>query len=229
MGVYWVIGGTSGSGKMTDVELRKQGHHTVVSGEEIDVRQEWQLDEFLNQPEMQDLTGVVYCAGINYLSWIGQADMVSMRNVVNVNLVGFMNLMNVLVGKFGKAEIQPLRVLALSSDAAERPLRTSMAYCASKAGLNMAVRVAARELGPKGWRINALSPGMLDGTHMSKYVDKKVLEIRDWTYMEMMDYEISQEVVPGRIDVGEVAQMAVQILRGPDHLNGSIITMNGGR
>lgn len=227
----WIIGGTSGIGAAVEEEHDKRyTHETLVTGEEVDVREIEQLKGFIQKhPEIRH---VVFSAGINRLSWIGSSEATRDNpGVIDTNLMGFINTIDALA--WSQVEIHGnlgvMNVVAVSSDAASRPMRTSMAYCASKAGLDMAVRVAARELGPKGWRVNAVSPGMTAPTGMSKYIDERVPKIRGWSERQTQDYERSQEVVQGRISPQEVAEVICDVLHGPPHLNGSIVTINGGR
>lgn len=221
-----IIGGNSGIGKAF-VELAEmmtpEDHWWAPTQEELDVTNFEQMNAFFH--ENCDITHLVYSAGINYLSFIGRSNLAKMGEVLSVNLGGFMLTLELL----SRWNNHPVKIVAIGSDAAERPLRTSMAYCASKAGLHMAVRTAARELGPDGWRINAVAPGMTDNTGMQEYVDATVPSLRGWTEKFMRTYEQSQEVVPGRLIPWEVAEVIQNTLNGPNHLNGSIITINGGR
>ncbi|HEV8298668.1 MAG TPA: SDR family oxidoreductase [Acidimicrobiales bacterium] len=50
--------------------------------------------------------------------------------------------------------------VAISSESAVVPIRGLAAYCASKAALDMLVRVAADELGDRGIRVNSVRPGL---------------------------------------------------------------------
>lgn len=238
MNKAWVIGGTSGIGKACVERLRD--HAVVVSTghEEFDVRSSQNQWRWMIR-DLQYPTHIVYSAGVNHLDWLGDGATPKHMEVVDINLIGFISLVDAMVEVgwdggdhkhrgYYPGGVMP-RIVAISSDAAERPLRTSIGYCASKAGLNMAVRVAARELGRHGWRINAVAPGMTAPTGMSEYIDKRVPEIRGWSSLQAMDYEESQEVVPGRITPAEVAEVVYSTITGPDHLNGSIITINGGR
>lgn len=232
--IIWVIGGTSGIGATTAKWLADEGADVAVSGEESDVRDVHALE--LKRRELEggadSLAGIVYCSGHNYLEWIGQGDgeahRAEMRAVLDVNLLGFINMLDVVAAQSLRHE-RPLSVVAISSDAARRPMRTSIAYCASKAGLDAAVKVAARELGPFGWRVNAVSPGMTGETGMQAYVDKTVPLVRNWTEERMRKYEAEQEVISGRVHKNEVAEIIGHTLFGPEHLNGSIIEINGGR
>ena len=49
-------------------------------------------------------------------------------------------------------------IITVASAAALAPLSEHYAYCASKAGLVMATKVLARELGPHGIRANSVCP-----------------------------------------------------------------------
>lgn len=229
-GVVWVIGGTSGIGEAAAEWLLDEGANVHVTGEDRDVRSIPTLHDELTRIESSSagLAGVVYSAGTNHLEWLGQTAHPHHRDPIDVNLVGFINVLEVLARGELRHE-RPLSVVAVSSDAARRPMRTSIGYCASKAGLDMAVKVAARELGPFGWRVNAVSPGMTGETGMQAYVDKTVPLVRNWTEERTRKYEAEQEVISGRVHKNEVAEIIGHTLFGPEHLNGAIIEINGGR
>lgn len=232
----WVIGGTSGIGKACyeKIKLGPEPKSSVFATgkEDFDVTNdsfEKMLEEF-TYPDR-----IVYSAGINHLNWLGKGTLDEHLRVIDVNLFGFIRLLDAaaFLSNFKHASDPKDKytpsIVAISSDAAVRPMRTSISYCASKAGLDMAVRCAARELGPHGWRINAVSPGMVHRTGMQEYIDDRVREVRNWSMDQMFDYERSQEVTPGRISPEEVAEAVAFLLDGPAHLNGEILTLNGGR
>lgn len=229
-GKVWVIGGTSGIGEATAQWLREEGANVHTTGEERDVRSIPTLHDELTRIESgpASLAGVVYCAGVNHLGWLGQDTGAHHGYPIDVNLLGFINVLEVLA-RGNLQRDRPIPVVAVSSDAARRPMRTSIGYCASKAGLDMAVKVAARELGPYGWRINAVSPGMTDETGMQEFIDVNVPKVRNWTPERTAKYEAEQEVIQGRVNKHDVAQIIGQTLFGPEHLNGAIIEINGGR
>lgn len=213
-----IFGGTSGIGKQAAYELGEVHFDEVVIAK-ADVRISEQVEaEFVGE----DFEGVVYCAGVNRLQPI--RDMVVDEDLYNVNVFGFMRVMRcVASGLYGVKS-----VVAVGSDAAERPMRTSMAYCSSKAALHMAVRCAARELAPY-IRVNAVAPGMTDGTKMTEYIDRVVPEMRGWTPESARMYEMSQIPMNRRAQTWEVAEVIYSVLHGPEYQTGSIVTVNGGR
>jgi NAD(P)-dependent dehydrogenase (short-subunit alcohol dehydrogenase family) len=223
----WVIGGTSGIGRAVVERCAVMGDDVKATSEnQVDVRQYLEISGYFHLESWFD--GVVYSAGVNGLSWIKDLDPFSAENMLNVNVLGFMRLLQVVAEYNAAGGHQCRSVVAISSDAATRPMRTSMAYCASKAALEMAVRCAARELAPDT-RVNAVSPGMIEGTEMTKYIDAAVPEIRGWTPDEAARYEASQVPVGRRGLTDEVAEVVFDVLHGPDFMTGSIVTVNGGR
>lgn len=227
----WVIGGYSGIGAATVVHLAKTDRKVFVTGaDDCDVRDPMRVESvcqaFLGDPDPA-LAGVeiVYCAGINGLARIGNLDMEEVQDIYEVNVLGFINLLDLLRGM----SVRDVRMVVVTSDAAVRPMRTSIAYCSSKAALNMAIKCAARELAKDGWRVNGVAPGMTEGTEMTRYIDATVPDLREWTPQEAAQYETSQMVIKRRAMRSEVAQLIEMVLDAPDYLNGDIITLNGGR
>jgi NAD(P)-dependent dehydrogenase (short-subunit alcohol dehydrogenase family) len=91
----------------------------------------------------------------------------------STNVTGPMEILR----HFIKSPVRPARAdnvkkfVAISSNSARVARRNSVAYCASKAALSMALRVAARELAPGGQvMVWGYEPAWLDGTPMSRSV-----------------------------------------------------------
>lgn len=168
---------------------------------------------------------VVYAVGANILEWSHSIDFHDYQAIMDTNLWGFINVISQLQ-ETGRA----YSVLAITSDAAVRPMRTSMVYCASKAALNMAIRVASRELASSGWRINGLAPGKVEGTAMTRYVDHTVLLLRNWSKEFADQYEKQSSAIRRPVTREEVAKVACDVLLS-DVLawTGDIVTVNGGR
>ena len=238
----WIIGGTSGIGAaIADIfDSYDQKAPLVSDAKDCDVRGYDNIVRALSNAvyeakmEESPLKTIVYSAGVNDLMHLGsmrQSGTLDAGDVIDVNMIGFIRLMDAVMDPevFPEEWRKNLTVIAISSDAAVRPMRTSMAYCASKAGLNMAVKVAARECGTHGTRVLGLAPGMTEGTRMTDYIDSTVPILRGWTTEETLRYEALQEVVPGRVQLKELAVTALMMANGPRHWTGDIVTVNGGR
>ena len=106
--------------------------------------------------------------------------------------------------------------------------RTTSLYCASKAALNQMMKVAARELAPKGWVLNAVAPGKIFDTKMSEMTDAQVNELRGWTQQQAEGY--AQSLIPiNRFTYkNEIAQVIFKTLEMPAYVCGSTVEAFGG-
>ena len=82
------------------------------------------------------------------------------QHVMNVNLRGPF-LLSTRFGR-GMAERGSGAIINVSTIAASRPAPPLGPYCVSKAGLNTLTQVLAKELGPKGVRVNTLACGLVE-------------------------------------------------------------------
>jgi NAD(P)-dependent dehydrogenase (short-subunit alcohol dehydrogenase family) len=225
MSIFWVIGGTSGIGKACVNVLREAPMNNVIAtGREVDVRNQDSLLAFLGRKKefKGPVSHLIYSAGINRLEWSMEVSDKEMLDLYHVNVVGLINVLQVIP--------TVRRVVVIGSDAAWREMRTSVAYCASKAALHQAVRVIARERASEDFAINVVAPGITGPTGMQRYIDKAVPNIRKWSPEMARRYEESQIPMKRRANVGEIAAIAVTVLLNPTpYLNGAIIPVNGGR
>jgi benzil reductase ((S)-benzoin forming) len=92
----------------------------------------------------------------------GQVDAASLQRNIAVNLTAAMVLMNAFL--VGSTQVPARSVVNISSGAGRRPIAGSGAYCAGKAGLDMASRVAALEVeaAASPVTITSLAPGIID-------------------------------------------------------------------
>lgn len=170
--------------------------------------------------------GIVYSAGISRLQWISEVTNPEWYDKTqSVNTRGMVLLAAHHVKEFPAS---PVRFVAVVSDAAHTAMRGSISYCVSKAAQEMAVKVLAREMSP-AWVVVGVSPGVVDDTGMTNQLEKDIPKFRGWTDEKARDYEASSSVIGRRIMKSEVAEAMLFALEGPRALNGSIITVNGGK
>lgn len=161
-----VIGGASGIGEATVAELEAAGHTVVIA--DLDPPEEGFVVDVANEDSVAALfdtviaahgsfTGVVNCAGVSTLSPIVDHDAAEFRRVVDVNLTGAF----LVIKQAGRRIADGGAIVTLSSLNARQPGTGMVAYCAAKAGLVMLTEVAALELGGRGIRVNAVSPGLV--------------------------------------------------------------------
>lgn len=222
-----IIGGTAtasiGHAIVENVEYYFPGKIElfVPTIKELDVTNRYVTDNYIsaNGP----FTYVVYSAGMQRLGFIDGLDIDEVEDIFDLNVYGFLRVMSSLV-----AQQDSGKVCAIVSNAATTPMRGSVAYCSSKAALEMAVKCAARELAP-AWTITGVSPGPVEGTPMSDSVDQQVCELRGWTMEYAMAYEKSLIPMGRRSSREEIAKFVMSMLINSEMLTGQVVSITGGR
>ena len=167
---------------------------------------------------------IVYSAGVSQLKWMADVTWRDLDKVWDINVAGAILLAAAHTNQFPE---HPVRYAVVVSDAAHTPMRGSIAYTTSKAALEMAVRNMAREMAPL-WTVVGVSPGVVEGTPMTAQLADEVPQFRGWTAAQAMAYE-GHPPIGRRVTKQEVAETLWFALTGPQALNGSIITINGGK
>jgi NAD(P)-dependent dehydrogenase (short-subunit alcohol dehydrogenase family) len=128
---------------------------------EVDVRDADAVDAALGEAEAHvgPLTGAVHAAGTARVTPLLEISPKEWKLVLDVNLTGAWNVLSAVARRFDAGGGGAF--VAVSSIDGNRPVAGLAHYCASKAGLESLVRVAALELGPAGIRVNAVAPGVV--------------------------------------------------------------------
>jgi len=169
------------------------------------------------------LDAAVAAAGV-IAGGVGQADVPreQERAVVDVNLIGVLNLARVTVpALLRRPAPRAGRFVAVASAAATRGLPNLAAYCASKAGVTGFVRALAVELGASGITVNAVSPGSTD-SHI--LVESARLYALDDVAEFVTHHPIGRLVQPS-----EVAEVIAYLLGpGSGAITGAVVPVDGG-
>jgi NAD(P)-dependent dehydrogenase (short-subunit alcohol dehydrogenase family) len=161
-----VTGGASGIGREAAARLRDAGHDVVVwdlSGGDIDcdISDPDAVAAAMEQTirEHGVPTRVVSSAGIGSSGLLLKLPPAEWERVLSVNLTGTWFTIRAAAQAMIDAELEGSIVVvsSISGTVADRDMG---AYCVSKAGLDMLVKVAAVEWGVYGIRVNALGPGV---------------------------------------------------------------------
>lgn len=174
-----VTGASSGIGRATAIECSKLGAQVIVSG-----RNENRLKETLTQMEgeghrsiiaeltsqedinnlvenMDEINGLVLCAGKGMTSPFSFSTRDKYDDVFNVNFFAPVELLRLLVKK--KKMAKDSSVVFVSSLGGTFVFSVGNGvYGASKAALNSTMKYCARELAPKKIRVNSVNPGMVN-------------------------------------------------------------------
>ncbi len=174
-----VTGGNSGIGYATAEELIKRGAKVIITGRRADAVQEaaaklenGTVGITASQSNLSDIDNLVakvkeqhstidtlfINAGVAIFVPIEHLQEEDYDNIMDINLKGAVFTLQ----KFLPLLKEGSSVTFLSSVNAHTGMPNTLAYAASKAGLNSVMRTAAYELSPKKIRVNAVSPGPVE-------------------------------------------------------------------
>jgi NAD(P)-dependent dehydrogenase (short-subunit alcohol dehydrogenase family) len=178
-----VTGGASGIGREVAGRLHEAGHDVVV----------WDLSEAdiacdVSDPDAVSAamertvrehgvpTRIVTCAGIGASGLLLEQQHAQWERVLAVNLTG--TWLTIRAGAQAMIDAGvPGSIVAVSSISGTLVDRDMGAYCVSKAGVDMLVKIAAVEWGSYGIRVNAVGPGvtrtpmLVDAERLPGWVD----------------------------------------------------------
>jgi NAD(P)-dependent dehydrogenase (short-subunit alcohol dehydrogenase family) len=161
-----VTGGGSGIGSAVVSRLRGAGHNVVVwdvkDGDiTCDISDPEAVSAAIDKTVADHGTPdrLVACAGIGASGLLLEQSPADWRRVIDTNLTGTWLSMRAVAKAMVDAGTGG-SIVAVSSISGTIADRDMGAYCVSKAGIDMLVRVAATEWGPSGIRVNAVGPGV---------------------------------------------------------------------
>jgi NAD(P)-dependent dehydrogenase (short-subunit alcohol dehydrogenase family) len=218
-----VTGGASGIGREVAGRLRDAGHDVVV----------WDLSDADIACDVSDPnavaaamertvrehgapTRIVTCAGIGASGLLLKQQPVQWERVLAVNLTG--TWLTIRAGAQAMIDAGVAgSIVAVSSISGTVADRDMGAYCVSKAGVDMLVKIAAVEWGSYGIRVNAVGPGVTrtpmleDAARLPGWVDG-----------------LSERTPLGRLgEAADVAGAIVGVLELP-WVTGQIVHADGG-
>ncbi len=189
----------------------------AFTAHKLDLGEREAVSEFVDGVEDR-FAGVVFNAGLAIRGRFDEADPGGpdpLLAQLDLDLAAPLLLCRALV-RGGK--LQPdASLVFISSNLARRGLVGKVAYGAAKAGIEGAVRGLARELGPRGVRVNAVAPGLLR-TDMTSDVDEE-----GWA-------AYAREVPLGRAGAPEDVSPVVGFLLSDAarYVTGTVIDVDGG-
>lgn len=218
-----VTGGGSGIGKATADRLRTNGVDVVV----WDVRN-GDIDCDISDPDAVAAAieatvashgtpdRLVACAGIGASGLLLDQSPADWRRVIDTNLTGTWLTMRAVAQAMVDAGTGG-SIVAVSSISGSLADRDMGAYCVSKAGIDMLVRVAAEEWGAHGIRVNAVGPGVTRTPMLAKPE-----QLPGWVE------GLTERTALGRLgEADDVAEAIVAVLE-MSWVTGQIVLADGG-
>ena len=137
------------------------------------------------------------------------------RQVMDTNFGGLFNLSNAVIP--GMVSRKKGVIIAVSSMWGQTGASCEALYSASKGAVDAYVKSLAKELGPSGIRVNAVSPGVIDTDMLKDYSDEDLKDLADETPL-------------GRLGSPEDIAKAMFFLSSDEasFITGQIVGVNGG-
>lgn len=218
-----VTGGGSGIGRSAAAMLRDAGHDVVtwdITGGDIDCD--------ISDPEAVSAaigrtvaehgapTRVVACAGVGASGMLLEQSPQDWQRVVGINLTGTWLTLRAAARAMIDAGVggSMVAVSSISGTLADRDMG---AYCVSKAGIDMLVKIAAVEWGQYGIRVNAVGPGVTRTPMLAKPE-----QLPGWVE------GLTERTALGRLgEAGDVAAAILGVLELP-WVTGQVVHADGG-
>ncbi len=219
-----VVGGTSGIGAALVARYRDQGIPVVTWDIKDDPDVVCDISESDRVTEAVEETldrfglpgDVTVTAGIGHAGYLRTITTDEWDRVLSVNTKGPLLVMRALADAM-VARAEGGSIVATSSISGRVADRGMGAYCASKAALDMVVRVAAVEWAPHGIRVNAVSPGVTRTPMLGKApVDAGWLA------------SVGRRTALGRLGMPADIAEAIGALHAMTWVTGEILTCDGG-
>ncbi len=185
-----ITGASSGFGKALAIEFNKQGYPLLLLARRVELLKELNLSNTLcEQVDVTDKSALeaavrkaeevygkadllINNAGVMLLGNIQTQDSAEWQQMLNVNVMGVMNGMQVVMNDM--KERQCGTIINISSIAGVKPFGNHAAYCASKYGVVGLSEVARGEMAPYNVRVMRVCPGAVDTELLSHTTSNEI-------------------------------------------------------
>ena len=162
-----------------------------------------------------DIEALIYCSGISLTGLVTDFDSDSYHKILDTNFGGLFYLTHEILPDMIRK--QKGTITAVSSMWGQTGASCESLYSASKGAIDAYIKSLAKELGPSGIRVNAVSPGVVDTDMMNEYSQEDKDDLADETPL-------------GRIGKPDEIANTIAYLTSEESsfITGQIIGVNGG-
>ena len=230
----FITGGSKGIGRAVALQLVDAGFQVAVCGQrDEDALREMEkfgclsllgdvgdykqaaamFDEILDKFGTIDL--LVNNAARSHVGYFADSNPQIWGELINANLQGVLNCSHLAVRQMLAQGGGNASIVNISSIWGDVGASCEVVYSATKGGVNAFTKALAREVGPAGIRVNAISPGVVD-TSMNNFLDKAEAEA------------LKSQIPLGRFAAPSEIADCIEFLINNKYINGQIITIDGG-
>lgn len=225
--VIAVTGGTQGIGLAIAELFHSRNHEVAVCSRsprdsslpkdilhcEVDVRQREEQHRFVAGvlERFGALNVFVNCAGSSRWRPVGEVDEKFVEEIVNTNLLG------TLWGCSASASIMEAGscIVNISSLAGKRGSANNSAYCAAKFAVNGITQSLAKELGPRGIRVNAVCPVYVETDRILSALAEPASPAQGQPVQAYLVSFVADQCALGRLPTAEEVAEVVYFLASP--------------
>lgn len=200
------------------VEMLK-GEGAQADGASVDARSWPDVEAAVNRCAEQfgEIDMVLAGQAGNFPAGAAQMSANAFKSVIDIDLLGTFNVFRAAIHK---AKRPGASFIAISAPQGSQPWLYQSHVCAAKAGVNMLVKCCAMEWGIEGVRVNAISPGPIEGTEgMERLAPTEEMK-------EQARQQVALKRYGTRDDIAEAALWLCS--EGASYVTGTIIEAEGG-
>lgn len=205
-------------GNKTCEEFNAEGYRSIFVKADVSKYEDILSSKKLIEKKFGKIDVLVLCAGIAQKAKVYEISMDDWQRVININLTGLFTVSKVfyddLIDNKGS-------LVYISSGSALSGTGGGVSYPASKAGGEGLIRGLAKEMGPLGVNVNAISPRLIDSGDMMRV---------NYPTQESLD-EVLEKIPVGRFGRCEDVSNLTLFLADKDnsYIHGQNILLDGGR
>lgn len=201
------------------VAMLKEAGAEDADGASVDARSYPDVEAAVNAcaEKFGELDMVLAGQAGNFPAGAAQMSANAFKSVVDIDLLG---TFNVFRSAIHKAKRPGASFIAITAPQATQPWLFQAHVCAAKAGVNMLVKCCAMEWGIEGVRVNAISPGPIEGTEgMARLAPSEEMH-------EKYRQALALKKFGNRDDIADAALWLSS--PGADYVTGTILEVEGG-
>lgn len=238
-GVVWVVGAgySNGIGGAVARELDRKGYSATrldIRGEGDFIYADVTVEESVRsvferafvKGEIPKPFAIVNSAGYNHTDPVSEYSIDNWNLTYNVNVRGIFLMCREFV-RYDKDPSRTKFIVNIGSDSANIPHINSLAYCSSKAAVQMMTRCLARDLAPLGYRIMEVQPSLVSGTNMDLKIENSASKLQGVKVEDIRNHRIARCPM-GRYSTPDEIARWVPFLLENEYANGACIRVTGG-
>ena len=210
-----VFGGSGGLGKLLQDEVGKRyedKEYLYLSSKDVNILKNDEIEDMFHEnPQIEQVINLV---GLNIDSVIHKLDTKTIKKMVDVNIIGTLNILKESINHFRYNNIEG-NIILTSSILSTNPIFGTGLYSASKAFIDNIIKTCSIENSKYKIRCNSIQLGYFDGG-------------MTYTINEEMREKLKETIPLKRYGTGEELYNTIKFLNNNNYITGQTIRISGG-